>query len=78
MDAESVSQGLPVRAYRVDYQAGAESGRVTLRTDARRTDTLATQARAVLEAQGVEAAIRWIMPVEDRPHVAAPAASDRG
>lgn len=52
-----------VRTYRVDYQAGAESGHITLRTDAHLTASLATQARALLEARGLEASIRRIVPV---------------
>lgn len=77
MGADPWSWRRPVRVYRVDYQAGAESGRVTLRTDAHLPDTLATQARAALEARGIEAAIRWVMPVEDRPRRAARRVSGR-
>lgn len=54
-----------LRTYRVEYQSGAESGRVTLRTHAQVTTTLVTQARALLEAHGIEGNLRRIVMVGD-------------
>jgi hypothetical protein len=52
-----------VRTYRVDYQAGAHSGHITIRSDAGLTAGLVTQARASLEAEGIDASIRRIVAV---------------
>jgi hypothetical protein len=53
----------PARTYRVDYQAGPESGHITIRSDERLTAGLVTQARASLEAEGIDASIRRIVAV---------------
>jgi hypothetical protein len=50
-----------VRMYRVDYQAGPDSGHITIRSDAPLTAGLVTQARASLEAAGIDASIRRIV-----------------
>jgi hypothetical protein len=51
------------RTYRVDYQAGPEFGHITIRSGERRTAGLVTEARASLDAEGIQASIRRIVAV---------------
>lgn len=67
----------PVRRYRVDYQASAEAGHLTLRSQAQLTATLLTQARVLLEAHGIRARIRRLTPIADHQPRPLPPADPR-
>ena len=54
----------PAHTYRVDYEDGADSGHITIRSDKPLGAGLVTQARSSLEAEGIQAAsIRRIVAV---------------
>lgn len=52
-----------LRTYRVDYQAGAETGSITWCTGTRPTALLVTEAHALLRSRGLEGTMRRIVPV---------------